>query len=75
MLNHGANDGIFNLAVVQIDADFVADLEFAWLLWILGHGEQCTSFAAGRQYAREVGEGRWHPVRSRFRTAKCHRAV
>jgi len=42
MLNHGANDGVFNLAVVQIDADFVADLEFAF--WFLGcHAEECTS--------------------------------
>jgi hypothetical protein len=26
-VNHGANDGILDLAVVQVDADFVADLE------------------------------------------------
>jgi len=34
ILNHGANDGILDFAVVQVDADFVADLKFA--VWFLG---------------------------------------
>jgi len=39
VLNHGANNCIFNLPVMQIHADFVADLKFARILWILGHVE------------------------------------
>ena len=31
VLNHGANDSILDLPVVQVDADFVAYLKFA--LW------------------------------------------
>ena len=34
VLDHGANDGILDFAVVQVDADFVADLKLA--LWFLG---------------------------------------
>jgi len=35
VLNYGANDGILDFAVVQVDADLVADLELSivWLLW------------------------------------------
>ena len=33
-VNHGANDGILNFSVVQVDADFVANLKLA--LWVLG---------------------------------------
>jgi len=33
-VNHGTNDGIFNLGVVQVHADFITDLEVA--LWFLG---------------------------------------
>ena len=33
VLDHGANDGILDFAVVQVDADFVADLKLA--LWFL----------------------------------------
>jgi hypothetical protein len=29
VLDHGANDGILDFAVVQVDADFVADLKLA----------------------------------------------
>jgi len=34
VLNHGANDGILDLAVVQVHADLVAYFELA--LWFLG---------------------------------------
>ena len=55
MLNHGANDGIFNLAVVQIDADFVADLNsrFGSLATTPGNVRQIT---ASKQHARQVGK-------------------
>ena len=35
VLNHGANDGILDLAVVQVHADFLAraELSVVWLLW------------------------------------------
>ena len=33
VLNHGTNDGILDLSVMQVHADFVADLELA--LWVL----------------------------------------
>jgi len=33
-VNHSANDGILDLAVVQVHADIVADLELA--PWFLG---------------------------------------
>ena len=36
VLNHGANDGILDFAVVKVYADFIAEVEFA--LWCLGHG-------------------------------------
>jgi len=34
-VNHGANDGILDLAVVQVHADFLAhaELSVVWLLW------------------------------------------
>jgi hypothetical protein len=34
VVNHGANDGILDFPVVQVHADFVADLELSavWLL-------------------------------------------
>ena len=31
VLNHGANDSVLNFAVVQVDADFVGDFEFAFV--------------------------------------------
>ena len=42
MLNHEANDGFLNFAVVQVHADFVADLELSvvWLATVDGGGAQ-----------------------------------
>jgi len=41
VLNHGANDSILDLAMVQVHADFVAYLKFA--LWVLSwHARKCT---------------------------------
>ena len=40
VVNHGAHYRVFNFAVVQVDAYFVADVEFA--LWCLGHGRKST---------------------------------
>ena len=37
ILNHGADDSILDFAVMQIDADFIADRELS--VWFLGwHG-------------------------------------
>jgi len=35
LLNHSANDGVLNFAMVQVHPDFVTDLELSiiWLLW------------------------------------------
>ena len=43
VLNHGFYHGILDLSVVQVDADFVADLELP-LVWLLRgwHAEECT---------------------------------
>ena len=42
MLDHGADDGILDFPVVQVHADFVADLELA--LWFLGgHATECMT--------------------------------
>jgi hypothetical protein len=41
LLNHGPNDGVINLTAIQIDADFIADLEFRVLvLWPAREGRR-----------------------------------
>jgi len=40
VMNHGPDDGILDLAVVQVHADFIADVEFA--LWSVRHGSRTS---------------------------------
>jgi len=45
--NHGSNDGILDLPVMQIHADFVAYLELA-ILFLRWHAKECTSNHSGQ---------------------------
>ena len=47
VLNHGANDSILNFPVVQVDADFVADLELPVIGLLVGwHAGNVPLFAS-----------------------------
>ena len=44
VLNHGSNDSVLNLSVVQVDADFVANLELSIIGLSWGwHAGECTT--------------------------------
>ena len=62
VLNHGANDGILDLAAKQIHADFVTGLEVA--LWFLGwHAVDCMTGKAATVRGGAVSAARTGLVR------------
>jgi len=58
MVDDGLDDSILDLPVMQVDADFVTDLKFAF--WILGwHARECTTMVGefSRVGGNRVGSG------------------
>jgi hypothetical protein len=72
VLNHGANDGILDFAVMKVHADFVADLELpiVWLLWGWHTGNLPVEGAVANHSSRHWVFLRYFPYRHKLRSVE-----